>query len=156
MRAASEIIQRCRHLDGCPGALSDTEPCLGGISSLNSAAAQVGAPLAPGCPDRETRMDALVILNAARTCAPVDARHPANQPFIAPSREYYSEILATFVVMQAQLEALRAAGVEIPEPPSKGGTLVLPSTKLPQLQPKETPNEARQDDARTAPETDPR
>lgn len=131
MRAASEIIQRCEHFPGCPGAESETEPCWGGI----------GPDFQPSkvepCPDRETRMDALVVLNAARMHAPIDAARAANEPFIAPSREYYSEILAALIVAQAQLEALRAAGVEIPEPPSRGGTLVLPPTKLPQLQPKE-------------------
>lgn len=135
MRSASEILQRCRHAEGCPGRDVETEPCL------------------LECPDRETRMDALVVMAAARTLAPVDATRAANQPFIAPSREYYSEILYTLVVMQAQLDALRAQGVVIPEPPAKGGTLKLPPTKLPQLQPsspEEVAHEARQDDPRPA------
>lgn len=139
MRAASEIIQRCQHIEDCPGASSETEPCLGGL----------GSDVEP-CPDRETRMDALVILNAARMHAPVNAARAADQPFIAPSREYYSEILASFVVAQAQLEALRAAGVTIPEPPSKGGTPVLPPTNL-QLQPKEE----APDETGSAAESDP-
>lgn len=135
MRSASDILQRCRHVEGCPGQHDETVSCSGRPPSFENP----NAPQEAACPDRETRMDALVIMTAARMYSPTDARRPANDPFIAPSREYYSEILAALVVAQAQLEALRAAGVEIPEPPSKGGTLALPPTKLPQLQPSTQP-----------------
>lgn len=136
MRAASEIIQRCRHIPGCPAESSEIEPCQGGLG------VDLEAPKVEPCPDRETRMDALVILNAARMHAPTNAaKGAADQLFVAPSREYYGEILAALIVAQAQLEALRAAGVVIPEPPSRGGTLVLPPTNLPQLQPKEEPSD---------------
>lgn len=88
-RAAVEIIARCEHVEGCPAKGLETEPCL------------------PTCPDREQRMSGLVVLNAARMFAPVNARRPASEPYFAPSREYYSEILAELVSTQAELEALR-------------------------------------------------
>jgi|SRR6516225_8861779 hypothetical protein len=119
MRAASQVLQRCEHVEGCPGAFNETEPCLGVFGKDE-----------PECPDRETRADALVILNAARMFAPTDAGRAADMPFIAPSREYYCEILSTLVVTQLQLEMLRKAGVEIPEPSPE----MVPETKLPQLE----------------------
>jgi hypothetical protein len=102
-RSAIEVLSRCLHTENCPGAGVETEPCL------------------PSCPDRELRMDALVILSAARTCSPVSARQPANEPYFAPSREYFSEVITeletTKLELEAMHEALRRAGVATPAPP---------------------------------------
>lgn len=101
-RAAAEMVERCRHAPDCAGALSETEPCVA------------------TCPDREQRMSALVILNAARQFAPVNARHPAEQPYYAPSREYFSEVIAELAAAQAELEALRGTVITAPaEEPAK-------------------------------------
>ena len=102
-RTAISLVSRAQHAEGCPGKDLETEPCL------------------PGCPDRELRMDALVILSAARMFAPVDAKKIANEPYFAPSREYFSELVAALAAEQAEnaglREALRRAGVEPPAPP---------------------------------------
>jgi hypothetical protein len=102
--AATEIIERCQHTSGCLGESDELEPCL------------------PSCPDREARMSALVVLNAARTCVPADARKPPEgSAYFAPSREYFSEVIAALAVAQieneALHEALRRAGVVSPVPP---------------------------------------
>ena len=115
-RAAVELVDRCHHAEGCPGVHVETEPCL------------------PECPDREQRLSALVILNASRMFAPVDAKKIANEPYFAPSREHFSEVLATLVAAQTELEALRAAGVRT-QPPENNKELspaavpVLPAIK---------------------------
>ncbi len=101
-RSALEALGRCKHLEGCPGVGDDNEPCLS------------------GCEDRETRMSLLVILGAARMFAPFDARRPAAEPFLAPSREHFSEVMGELSVAQIENDALRAAlaaaGIEIPTP----------------------------------------
>ena len=117
-RAALEITDGCSHAKGCSGEDGELEPCL------------------PECPDRERRMSALVILNAARMFAPADARHPANAPYSAPSREYFSEVLSDLAAAQIQLEALRAMGVQMPEPPPNGA-LELPKRSLDRILPGE-------------------
>jgi len=102
-RAATEIIAECAHMAGCPGILSETSPC------------------SPDCIDREKRMSALVILNAARMFAPINARKLASEPYFAPSREYFSEVISELAAAQIELEALRgalrAAGMQPPSPP---------------------------------------
>lgn len=105
VRQAIEIVQRCKHAHGCPGETVETEPCL------------------PACPDREQRMSALVVLNAARQFAPVNARQLVNEPYYAPSRERYSEVLAELAACQAELEVL---GMRADAPPN---------ATLPKLQP---------------------
>jgi hypothetical protein len=97
MREATGILARCVHVPGCPGREIESEPCH----------AQ--------CPDREARMSALVTLNAARMFSPVDVRKVA-EPYFAPSREYFSEVLSSLAVAQAELETLRAP---IPPPNEK-------------------------------------
>lgn len=115
VRQALELVGHCRHSPGCPGSENETEPCFS--STLN----EDGSVKTPGCPDRELRMSALVILNAARQLSPVDARRPSD-PFYAPSREYYSELIAEFMATQLENEmlrrALQEAGVEPPSPPA--------------------------------------
>ncbi|KKM80151.1 hypothetical protein LCGC14_1342780 [marine sediment metagenome] len=116
-REALEILNRCKHRDGCPGVESDTEPCF--APAYKKDEDSVSEVLIEGCPDREQRMSALVILNAARQLAPADARKPA-QPYFAPSREYYSEVMAALGVSQIENEMLRAllceADIQVPEP----------------------------------------
>lgn len=133
VRAALEIVDRCRHVDGCPGKDSELEPCV--ADRYESAEPDLPATLKEsGCPDREQRMSALVVLGAARMFAPIDARRLSNEPHTAPSREYYSEILASFAAAMAELEALREkyeAGVS----PPKNEGLALPTRtpeKIPQ------------------------
>ena len=102
MRNASAILDRCKHEKDCPGATSETEPCFA------------------GCPDREQRMDALVAMNAARMFAPINANQPM-EPYFAPSRERYCEMIselgATQVERDALREMLRSMGVDPPTPP---------------------------------------
>jgi len=110
-REALLILGKCSHLEGCPGAQSETEPCFGAVRF------GVEEPEL-GCPDRELRMSALVILTAARQLAPVSARRPADEPYFAPSREYFSDVLATLASAQAENDAMRAllnsAGIPLP------------------------------------------
>jgi hypothetical protein len=100
-REALEILDRCSHLEGCPGAQVETEPCFAPTFDREGKTVQLG------CPDRELRMSALVILNAARQLAPIDPRRLANEPYYAPSREYFSEVLSTLAATLAELEAMR-------------------------------------------------
>lgn len=115
MRAAIEIINRCKHVEGCPGERDENEPC---VQDRYDSETIPCALISNGCPDRELRMDALVILNAARMFAPSDARRPANEPYSAPSREYFSEIIGTLLAAQAELEALHAISVTATPPPN--------------------------------------
>ena len=120
---ALEILNRCKHKDGCPGAKSETEPCFSPAYKKDDGSES--EVLTEGCPDREQRMSVLVILNAARQLAPADARKPADQPYFAPSREYYSEVMATLGASQIENEMLRAllrdAGIAVPEPVATSG-----------------------------------
>lgn len=119
-RAATSIVEGCRHADGCGGRDDETEPCTSdlyeAVAPLVAAPQMAGPPvvaspvmLRQGCPDRELRMSALVILNAARQFAPIDARAPANAPYYAPSREYFSDVLADLAAAQLSLSALQTA-----------------------------------------------
>lgn len=96
VRQAAEIVRACKHVPECPGQDDETAQC------------------APGCPDREIRMSALVILNAARQFEPVDAKRLATMPYYAPSREQFSEVLAELAAVQAELEAIRGTAVTVP------------------------------------------
>ena|SRR5271157_4135100 len=91
LKETSNLLARCAHMEGCPAKTSETAPCL------------------PDCPDRELRMSALVILNAARQFAPIDAVKMAEGPYYAPSREHFSGVVAELAACQAELEALRAS-----------------------------------------------
>jgi hypothetical protein len=95
-KQASEIVARCRHMTGCPAEVDEKEPCL------------------PNCPDREFRMSALVVLNAARDFAPVNASKLAQQPYTMPSREYFSGVVGELAACQAELEILRGTVVTMP------------------------------------------
>lgn len=106
VREALGILERCRHKPGCPGAQNEAEPCL--TSSFVRDEGSASEVVVEGCPDREQRMSALVIVNAARQLAPEDARKPADEPFYAPSREYYSEVIAALGAAQIENEMLRA------------------------------------------------
>lgn len=97
---AKLILEKCEHVPGCPGVEVETEPC------------------GPDCPDREQRLSALVVLNAGRQFAPVDARRIADGPYFAPSREWFSEVIATLVAAQAELDALHAQGHAVTPPPN--------------------------------------
>lgn len=104
VREARLVLDTCRHTEGCPGHEAEQEPC------------------DPRCPDRETRMSALVILNAARQLAPENARKPAEERYFAPSREYFSEVIAALSAAQVEnkilRDALHDAGLESPLPSS--------------------------------------
>lgn len=110
-RAAREIIDRCAHAPGCLGREVETEPCLRDRHDLG------GTLISRGCPDREQRMSALVILNAVRMFGPINARRPADEPYYAPSREYFSEVLGELGAAQAELEVLRGVVQQVTIPP---------------------------------------
>lgn len=117
VREAEGILERCAHLEGCPGATDEKQPCLSPRFVKDK---ESGAEVrVDGCSDREQRASALVILNAARQMAPADARRPTDQPFIAPSREYYSEVLAALGATEIENKMLRKlledAGIEVPD-----------------------------------------
>jgi hypothetical protein len=97
-REAELILERCAHVKGCPGATLESEPC------------------DPGCPDREKRMSALVILAATRAFAPIDVRRPAQEPYFAPTRERYAEVIAALAAAQAELEVVRGTVLTAPPP----------------------------------------
>ena len=88
-REASDLLESSKHADGCPGKDDETKPCLA------------------ACPDREKRLSALVILNAARQNAPVDAKKLADGPYFAPSREHFSEVIAELAAAQIEIKQLR-------------------------------------------------
>jgi hypothetical protein len=90
-REATVLLEACKHADGCPGKEDEFKPCL------------------PGCPDREKRLSALVILGASKQCAPIDAKKVADGPYFAPSREYFSEVIAELAAAQIEIERLRVA-----------------------------------------------
>ena len=139
---ATEIIDRCEHTEDCPALENETGPCSPDFYS-SPEKDEEGNVLVPGvitlsgCPDRETRMDARVILNAAKEFAPVNAVARANEPFVAPSREYFSEVMTELVTTQLENEALRKAlaeaGIEVPAPPPNATPALPTPRKMPQL-----------------------
>lgn len=104
VKQATEIVARCRHVTGCPAESIETDPCLS------------------DCPDREIRLSALVVLNAARQFAPINASKVTQQSYTAPSREYFSAIVADLAACQAELEVLRGTVITMP-PPNEPPTL---------------------------------
>jgi hypothetical protein len=98
VKQAAEITARCKHAPECAGADDETEPC------------------SDSCPDREVRMSALVILNAARQFTPPMASKLAEQPYAMASREYVSALIAELAACQAELETLRGTVVTMPPP----------------------------------------
>lgn len=128
-REATAILSQCVHAEGCPAGQNEKQVCLSDRyekapqepgESDNAYLARAGVRVQEGCPDRELRMSALVILNTARMFASVDARRPADGPYFAPSREYFSEVFSELGAAQVELELLRAvlreAGVPFPSP----------------------------------------
>lgn len=115
-REATEIVRRCLHAPGCLGATDDSAPCLN------------------DCADREQRMSALVVLNATRLLAPFDASQPATEPYMAPSRELYAEIIAELAATQIELDAYRAKvgrdTERVQPPPNEHPTLPPPPRQL--------------------------
>jgi hypothetical protein len=127
MTQADEILGQCRHREGCLGADDENEPCV-----LDRYAAQEDGThvrVEEGCVDRELRMSALVIVNAGRQFAPAVAHKPADAPYFAPSREYFSEVLASLVAAEAEIEALRATLGE-QAPPRPPPNSVAPPSRL--------------------------
>ena len=113
-KQSADIVARCEHAAGCPGIALETEPC------------------APDCRDREIRMSALVALNAARRFAPVNANSVQSQEqYFAPSREYYSEILATLAAAQCELEAFYAEGRSVEPSAATVLSTVVPAQLAP-------------------------
>jgi hypothetical protein len=106
MHQATEILDRCRHTAECPGVGDENAPC---VAHRHAARADgTSVRISEGCPDRELRMSALVILNAGKPFAATLAHKPADAPYFAPSREYFSEVLAALVAAETEIEALRA------------------------------------------------
>jgi hypothetical protein len=162
-RAAIEILERCEHLEGCPAVQDETRPCLSeryakvqdDSETDDEFAARPSVLVQEGCRDREIRMSANVALSASRTFAPIDARQPAAGPYMAPSREYFSEIVAELGVAQLELDVLRKmlfeAGIEPPMPPENTEPRMLPSQRAPKQLVYEIPDD--QDDTVQAEET---
>jgi hypothetical protein len=145
-REAEAILSRCRHKDNCPAIHDETRPCLsdryekhlqGDGETDEDYAARQGVRVQEGCPDRELRMSASVILNAARMFAPIDARRPAAEPYTAPSREYFSEVIGELGAAQLELDVLRAAlqeaGAEVPTPIEQSLLQLTPSPQTEKL-----------------------
>ena len=116
LREVSSVLEGCRHVDGCLGATVETEPC------------------DVRCPDRERRMSALVILNAARMYSPVKAPG-VNEPYFAPSREHFSEVVAALAAAESERDALMAlvqsAGLAPPSPLLPTKTTETPALNAP-------------------------
>lgn len=146
--AATAIIANCKHADGCPGASDDTEPCLSDRYTTLIEGETSSVLVSHGCPDREIRMSALVALNAARTLAPIDARRPAGEPYMAPGRERYSETIAELGATQIELDRLRAIlaehKIDVPAPPPNLEPVVLKIAK-----PKFSPDDFGEEDTVT-------
>lgn len=131
-KESCEILDRCKHIEGCPGLDSETEACIqdqygrpqtsqGRLRAFLLVcwavlvALFVKRPTPPvpqvivshGCPDREIRMSALVVLSAARQHAPTDVSKPADGPYFAPSREYFSEVLSSLHAAQVENKRLQ-------------------------------------------------
>jgi len=86
---ALSLLSSCRHADGCPAVASKDEPCL------------------PECPDRQTRLSALVFYNNAHEFAHADVHRATGSGYVAPSREYFDAVLGELTAAQAELTALR-------------------------------------------------
>lgn len=118
-RQALVILEQCSHMPLCPGKTSETEPCFA------------------GCVDREKRLSANVILNAARQLTAALVRKPADSTYFAPSREYFSETLSALAAAQVEIEMLRAAlrreGVDPLDIP-----LIVPTLSAPPPQPEDS------------------
>jgi hypothetical protein len=95
MKQTAGILERCAHMEGCPAQTSETATCLA------------------DCPDRELRMSALVILNAARQFGPLDAKRLAEGPYFAPSREGFSDMVAELAACRAELAELKGTPIEL-------------------------------------------
>lgn len=113
---AIEILDRCEHTEGCPGAESEVEACLQDKRFKTEDGTTVLVP--SGCRDREARMSALVILNAARQHSPTDVRKPADGPYFAPSREYFSEVLSSLHAAQVENDRLQNELRQTTTPPA--------------------------------------
>jgi hypothetical protein len=74
-------------------------------------------------------MSALVILNAVRAFGAAKVRRPADEPYYAPSREYFSEVIADLAASQAELEFLRGGRLQVTIPPDDD--LVPPTQPTP-------------------------
>lgn len=142
-REAAAILSQCEHLADCKAPHDEAQPCLsdryekhlqGDDETDEAYAARQGVLVQKGCPDRELRMSALVILNAARMFAPIDARRPAAEPYMAPSREYYSEVIGELGTAQIELDVLRkmlqTAGVPAPSPVADAESMITGQASL--------------------------
>jgi hypothetical protein len=98
------IIATCRHVDGCRGAVDSTETCH------------------PQCPDRQTRLSALVILANAREFARADVHKPGAN-YIPPTREYFDALVSDLATAEYTLEEVRRKVADAVEP-----TLPAPTT----------------------------
>jgi hypothetical protein len=121
-REARAIIASCKHAIGCLGSKIESEACLPDRFALD------GTLISRGCEDREHRMSALVILNAARAFGAAKIRRPADEPYYAPSREYFSEVIADLAASRAELEALRGGVQQVTIPPDDD---LVPPTQPP-------------------------
>lgn len=132
VREAAEMLARCRHTEGCPGIEIETDPCFG------------------SCPDREQRMSALVVLNAARMFGSIEAKKAADDRYFAPSREYFSEVLSSLAAAELELEVFRKNAAEAPKPAPNDPPTAPPSRTVSNFLP--TEEEEEEEENETHPE----
>jgi hypothetical protein len=104
LREANAILARCRHVEDCPAQSDETAVC----QMPQPASKKPRRAATNGCPDRELRLSMLVILNAAREFAPLNASRLAEGPYFAPSREHFSNVIAELAACQAELAAINS------------------------------------------------
>lgn len=94
---SADLVASCRHTDGCPGAKSDSETCL------------------RSCPDRQTRLSALVILANSREFEKVTAPTPtkvSGAGYMPPTREFFDSLLSDLVAAQSENEFIKNLLIE--------------------------------------------
>lgn len=83
---------------------------LGLVRAVTPTTTPAAKLISRGCPDREMRMSALVILTAVRQAAPANVVPcPPDQPYFAPTREYFSEVISSLGAAQIEIDELRKA-----------------------------------------------
>jgi len=112
-----DLIASCQHAEGCLGADDIREPCLS------------------SCPDRQTRLSALVIYANAREFISVNAPKPTSIEgggYIPPTREFFDLVLSELVVAHAELDDMKKLIQE-------SGATLPPTVSPPVLPPKSEP-----------------
>ena len=94
-----DLVASCKHAEGCLGATDIRESCL------------------PSCPDRQTRLSALVIYANAREFTKVEAQKPTSIEgggYIPPTREFFDLVLSDLAAAETELAEMKKAGFALP------------------------------------------